>query len=151
MSNLVEQINDSLTSEIATALGATYSELDFIWDVSKNRFNQNEKRYGVRPMAMESTNQINKKYSVDQGFEVIVTTDYYNREDDESQRAAVFEVYDQMDIIIKNIHKKKAGLPSLVFNTMPFSVDEIEFLEDDGSTVAVLRAQFIINYRADLV
>lgn len=52
--NIVEQINDAITSKVSTILGGTYSQLQWIINPEKNNFKGNAKRYGVRPLAASS-------------------------------------------------------------------------------------------------
>ncbi len=137
-----------MESQIATVL-TEYSELDYKWDVEKNHFYQNKKRYGVRPLFADELNLINKKYAALQQFEIILTNEFVNQQTDEGLQAAIFELYDAASEVIKQLDKTKGGLPAIIFNINPFSIGEAEPL-DESDGVVVLRIQFTVQYRENL-
>ena len=145
MSTLVEQINDSITSLIATELGATYSELEYVLDVSQNAFDLTNKKYGVRPLFANSVEGVTKVYTLDQDFEIILTDEFVNSGvDDTAQREVAFSLYDKMSEIFKAIYLTKAGVPSIVLIVNSITMSEPEYLTDE---VAILRAIVRIKYR----
>ncbi len=149
MSNIVEQINDGLTSLIATELGATYSELDFVFDITRNNLRNSVKRYGVMPAFAANSITITKNYSADHEFQVILVERYVNKDKtDSGQKAKLFEMYDSMDTILKKIYLSKVGLPAIVLSVGDFILEAPEFIEEDK--VAVLRATLTVKYRQAL-
>lgn len=146
MSNLVEQINDSLTSILATEAGAGYEELDYIINISKNAWDRNKDRYGVRPLDASTAAGVTNVYTLDHDFEIILTSEYVNSGvDDVDQREKTFVLYDKMDEFYKAAYLRKAGLPSIVLYVSEIDMDEPEYLEDNQ--VVVLRASVTIKYR----
>jgi hypothetical protein len=144
--NIVEQINDGITTVITTTLGVTYSELSYLINVEKNNFKANTKRYGVRPLAANTTEGITRVYTVNHSFQVILTHDYFsNPSNDQDQRDKTFLLYDKLDEIMKNLFINKAGLPSIVLNIDSVSIAEPEYFDDEK--VLVLRADFNVKYR----
>lgn len=144
--NIVEQINDGVTSEVASALGAGYSELSYLLDVQKNNFKTNTKRYGVRPLSGSTASGVTRQYTLDHSFQVILTHDYFsNPSNDQDQRDKTFLLFDKLDEIMKNLFINKAGLPSIILNIDSVSIAEPEYFDEEK--VVVLRADFNIKYR----
>ncbi len=149
MSNTVEQINDGLKARVAAVLGATYSEMDYVLNVELNAFVGNEKRYGVRPLGGSATDGITAHYNAVQTFEIILTHDYVNRDDDTDQRAKSFLLFDAHDDLLKDILLKKAGVPSIVLSVESFNYPDPEFLDEEN--VAIQRMQLEVRYRQSLL
>ncbi len=146
MSNLVEQIADSMESQIALVIDGAYAELDYKFDVSKNDFFNNKQRYGVIPQGGATALSITKVYTVDQSFEVILTHDYINvNKTDEDQRRVTYELFDQLDEILKQLFRSKAGLPNVILNIGEFTISDVEFKEEES--LAVVRCQLLVTYR----
>lgn len=144
--NLVEQIVDSLNGELQIVLGADHNRLEYIYDVSKNSFTNNSKRYGVEVMSASSAATVTRAFTLDHIFKVIVTDNYFNKEEsDLDQRKVIFALYDKIDEITKRIYAKKIGLPSIVLFVSLDNIEEPEFIDEDN--VAVLKAIYTIKYR----
>lgn len=148
--NIVEQINDAMTSRIATVLGVNYQELNYIINVSKNNFKSNAKRYGVRPLAATTASTITRVYTLDHEFEVVLSHDYIpNPANDQDQRDKTFLLFDKMDEIFKDLFCSKAGLNNIILN-----IDEINMAEPEYSvaeSVVILRSKLRVKYRQALV
>lgn len=145
MSDLVKQINDGLETTVATVVDSDYALLDYKYDTAKNNFRNNKKRYAVIPLAGTSVNTITKVYSMIQQFEIIITNEYVNRDDDTAQRDVMFDLYDQADEIFKEVYRRPNGLSAIVLNIQNININDPEFFDD--SSVAVLRFQLGVTYR----
>lgn len=144
--NIVEQINDGITTVVTSSLGVGYSELSYLIDVEKNNYKSNTKRYGVRPLSGSTTSGITRNYTLDHSFQIILTHDYFsNPSNDQDQRDKTFLLLDKLDEIMKNLFINKAGLPSIVLNIDSVSIAEPEYFDEEK--VVVLRADFNIKYR----
>lgn len=149
MSDIVKQINDAFESTIATVLPSTYNELSYKLDVSKNSFLGNDKRYGVVPRQALPTDTIIKHYTMEHSFDVLLTHGFKNiTKDDGDQRLKTFELYTQMDEILKIAISSKLGLTSIITNIRDALIEEPLYLP--GEDVVVLRATLIIQYRQAL-
>lgn len=149
MANIVEQINDAMTSRISTVLGATYSELSYVINVEKNNFLGNKKRYGIRPMDSNTVSGLTRNYNMNQLFNVVLTHDYLNlSNNDTDQRDKTFVLYDQMDIIFKDLFLTRAGIPAIILNIEEINIDAPEYVE--ASSLIILAAQLTIKYRQPL-
>jgi hypothetical protein len=143
--NIIEQINDAIEVRVAAVLPAAYKELEYIQDVNKNGEFLNKQRYGVRPLAGEGINTITNSYTANQVFEVILTHDYVNQQDDSDQRAKMFLLLDEVDTILKDVIKSKVGLNSIVLKIDDFTIVETEFIEEES--LVVQRLQLTVQYR----
>lgn len=148
MSNYVQQIITNVKSEAATTLGSSYQELQFVYDVEKNNYRGAYLGYGVRPLEANTADGVVGAYTLDHGFELILTSNVA-RTDSDAEREDVLEVlYNKADEIFKALVNSKLGLASFVLNVFDPSISEPEFYDD--SKFVVLRMQFIIKYRSNL-
>lgn len=148
MATLVQDIVEAFESEIATELGATYSELIYKYDIEKNSFRTNDKRYGVIPLFAETVEGVLCHYTMDQTFQVVLTHGYVSGVDSSDKESKLFLLYDKMSEITKMAYSKKLGLSSTVLNINPVSIDDPEFLEENK--VVILRGNYVVRYRERL-
>lgn len=146
MSNLVQQIREGMESIVATEL-PTFSELKYKFDVEKNDFRNNANRYGVVPRDITEVEGTIRSVTVDQTFELVLTTDYTNRKTDDAQMTAIEALYDSMEEVYKLVSYRKAGLSGIV---LVVTLDTIEQEFFDENNVAVLRGNFIVKYRSSI-
>ena len=148
MSALVSNILTQTKSVISTELGATYQELPFIYDVSKNNLRRAEKAYGVRPLSALPTEGVTKVYTLDHDFEVILS-DTFARGDSDSQReTALNTMYDKADEIFKALIATKINLAATVLHVFGPTLSEPEFFDDNK--MVILRMQYTVKYRSTL-
>jgi len=148
VANLVEQIKDALITEITTAVGAGWSELDYVHNVELNNFRNQTKRFGVRPLGGIQVSGVTREYTIDQDFEVILTHDYVNIDGDANQVTQSLLLFDKMDDILVRVILNKVGLPTVIMNITGFTLDEPEFIE--SANLVVQRTRIIIRYRQSL-
>lgn len=147
--DIVQQITDGMTLEIATTLGATYKELPYIYDVAKNNFRTSKSRYGVRPLSTSEINGVVKATTHTQAFEVVLTEGYIESAigDSKIQQMALL-AFENMYTLYQQIVKSKAGIPNSVLLVGDLAISEPEILEEDK--VLILRASINILYRIEL-
>lgn len=148
MSNVVETIVNAFKSNVATNLGATYSELKYVFDVSQNNFKTNKKGYGVVPSSGETFSGVMTHYTMRQSFQVILTDDYVNKLGDSGQQTSLMSMYSKMDDIFVDVLNQKLGLGSTILLVESMTLEEPEFLDDNN--VIVLRSNFTVQYRKAL-
>lgn len=147
MSTIVKQIAEAIESRILAK--TSYRELDYKLDITKNTFKGNKKRYGVIPKAGSTVEGVNKVYTMDHGFEMILTTSYVNASNnDADQIAKTFDLYDKADIIFKDVFLSKAGLPTIILNIVGIGLAEPEYIGEHH--LIVLRSEFTVKYRNSL-
>lgn len=149
MTNLVEQINDGIESRISTVLGATFTKLDYVFDVERNQSKKNNKRYASRPLSATTVATINRAFTLDHDFEIILTQDYKEKnKTDLEQQQATMDLFSRMDDIYKDLYNTKIGLPSIVLNIPVISIAEPEYIEEHH--IVVLRGIVVVKYRNNL-
>ncbi len=145
MSDIVKDIVEAFESEVAIIL-PTYQELDFKYDVTKNNYFSNALRYGVVPSAGFNTPTTTKAVTITQTFTLILTNDYVNQNDtDSEQQESIFELYNRLNEVYTVVVANRLGLSSSVFNVEVSSIEAPLF--DDESKVAILNTDFLIQYR----
>jgi len=150
LSNIVEDINDSLLTEIAAAVGSTFKQLDYVHNVEKNQFRNQAKRFGVRPLGGVQVSGVTREYTIDQEFELVLTTDYLDRDGngDADQVAQSLLLFDKMDDILVRILRTKVGIPLIVMAVSGFTLDEPLFIEE--AKIVVQTTRVIVRYRQSL-
>lgn len=143
----VSTILTSLESQVATTLGASWSELEYVYDLEANTQSNNDYRYGIGASSGSSVSGTNKAVTVDFGFFVVLTRCFVNRSSDEKQRTILSEIYDKFEDINKNVFQKKLSNANILL-VSELSYDAPEIVGD--STIAV-RVNFTIKYRNQTV
>lgn len=146
--NLVEQIHTAIKSKVTTALGASYKELQFVFDVSKNSERGMASAYGVRPLAASNASGVTQHYTLDQQFEVILTGLAARTNSDSDKFTLIFSLYDKVDEIFNTCFLTKLGLPSIVMIVDSPNISEVEFF--DENQFIVLRFTMNIKYRRQI-
>lgn len=148
MSAHVTSILSGGLSTISSTLGASWKRLMDVYDVRKNVERVASKGYGMRPLeGVTPTEQVNRYYTLDQRFEVVLT-DVITRGDTDTQMStAIGTLYDKADEIFKAMIATKVGYPSAVLNCFSPYVSAPEIL---GEGVVIVRLQFTVKYRSAL-
>lgn len=149
MSDVVRTITSAIKSEISTELGANYSELGYVLDITKNSYRQNNNRYGVIPKVATQIDGVTRYATYSQEFEFVLTKGYGQSQiSDEKQRTAALDMFQLAHQIHKRLVDNKAGSPANVMNVNELVIEEPEYLTDEK--VAILRASVQITYRISL-
>jgi hypothetical protein len=138
----VSSILTSLENQIATTLGASWSELDYVYDLESNNSKNINNRYGVGTLAGDSVSGTTKAITVDFGFFVVLTKCMVNRSSDAKQRVVLSEIYDQFEEINKAVFQKKLNNANILL-VSELSYDEPEVIHNGLS----VKVNFIIKYR----
>jgi len=139
----ISSILTSLESEVATLLGADWSELEYIYDLNQNNSKTINNRYGVGALSGSSVEGTTKSVTVDFDFFVVLTKCFVNRASDEKQRTLLSEIYDKFETINSNIFQKKLNNANILL-VSDLSYDEPEVVDSNGLAVKV---NFTIKYR----
>jgi hypothetical protein len=142
MSN-VSSILTSLKNQVASTLGASWSELNYVYELSQNEFRGSDKRYGIGAESGTSVDGTNKAITIDMGFFVVLTRTFANRSSDSNERTVLSDIYDQFELININVFQKKLSNASVLL-VSELSYDSPEKV-DDG-TISV-RVSFIVKFR----
>lgn len=149
---LVTDVKNNILTRVALVLGADYSQLAYVNDVSQNKFKGASKRYGVLPGSANETSGTNQYVTLDHQFQVILTDSYQAGPDsqinDNLKAERINELQDKALAIYKDLatHKSLISASCLIINNL--SIESIEFLEDEK--VAVQRLNFNVKYRQQI-
>jgi len=139
----ISSILTSLESQISTTLGASWSELEYIYDLEANNTKSIDKRYGVGTLSGASVTGTTKAVTVDFDFFIVLTKSFVNRSSDEKQRTLLSEIYDEFEVINRNIFQKKLNNANILL-VSALSYDEPEIIDSNGIAVKV---NFTIKFR----
>ena len=137
----------SIKAQMATTLGASYSEIANLTEIEKNSFKGADKRYGVRATGADEVEGTLCHLTIDQEFEFTLTDGFYSnvKGSDTDKRAKTLALQDLATQVYTDIKANKAGRPDIVIHTFGLSKAEPEFLEENH--VVVVTASFTIKYR----
>lgn len=148
MSNVITTIFDNLKTVISSTVDASYKELKFVRELGKNDTRNLEKGWGLKFLDGPATDTITKAYSVDQGFELVLTRTNIRKNDETDVESAEKLLFDEAtDIMIPLIHNNIGATVGVSKVSAP-SFSEPELL-NDASFIA-LRVQFTVTYRQQL-
>lgn len=142
MSTIVGDILDAIKSTATTAVPSLIS-LRHILDIEKNSMRELGEGFGVRPLSATNAEGITRAYTMDQGFELILTKTTGRGIDESDTEIAYKKLYERGHIIFKAMLLTKIGLPSKVLAVFPPSMDE----PDIDQKRIVLRIQVVVKYR----
>jgi len=116
--------------------------------VEKNNLRDAKLAYGVRPLDAANAATLTRSYTLDHGFEVILTDTFARGDSDKQREDSLKVMYDKADEIFKNLVNHKINLASVVLDIQDPSLSEPEFLDD--SKFVILRMQYVVKYRSNL-
>lgn len=139
-------IFDGIKTIVAANAGATFQELAYVINVEKNDLRRIKNGYGVRYLEANPSDGVTRHYTLDQRFEIILTTSNPRKNDDSGLLSSTSTLYDLIDDIFKDLVNSKVGLPSLVLLVYQPTISEPEYLNDND--FIVLRHQVTVKYRS---
>jgi len=132
-----------------TALMPTYSQLKYEYEINKNSEKGLSKGFGFIPKSANFKEGSAMGFTtMEHNFQLILTTDFFNKDCDEAQANAMQDLYAQAHGILKDLQKKSITLPNSGYRVLLISgigFEDPEINEDNTSTT--LRANFLITYR----
>lgn len=145
MSAVVSDIVTGIRAVASNALGASWQELRYWYEIDKNDIRTAALAYNARPLGAIPVDGAMKFYTVDQTFELILTDVITRGLGDSERETALLQLYDKADEIFKDLHNTKVnGTAGVLLVSQP-SLAEPEFLDD--KKIIVLRMQFVVKYR----
>lgn len=145
MSAIVSDILTNVSSQAATTLGATWQELQYVHDVTRNHERNLKMAYGVRPLSgVPAPESINRYYTMDHGFEIVLTDSIARQDSDTPVRTSIGTLYNKADELFKALVNTKISLPTTVLFISSPTIPEPEVIP--GKAV-VVRVQFVVKYR----
>lgn len=147
MSAVVTSIFNAVTSTVTTALGAEYKQLRNIFAIEENDLRVINKAYAVRHGETSNAEGINRVYTMDQRFEVVIVNRAGTRDDDAATQAIFNNLYDKADDILRLAFSSKLGLSSVILNVDSPAISQPQLLENDA---AVIILSFNVKYRKSI-
>lgn len=146
MAAIVSDIISGSRTVIANALGAGWQTLRH-WYTSPelNDIRSAKQAYNVRPLGAISVDGVNRYYTVDQTFEVILTDTMARIGSDTELETALLTLYNKADEIFKAMHNSKVNGTAGVLLVAEPSLSEPEFFNDNK--LILLRLQYVVKYR----
>lgn len=143
---IVEELIAAIKALIPGLTGHT--QLPYEYEIDLNSDRDYEKRFGFIPQnAIFSEGRALGFTTMDHTFQLILTDDYQNMDDDTAQNSKLMDLYTVAQDVLKELQKSRLVLPTpgnRVLLISGQSFDEPEF-SGDNSTV-VLRLNFNIQY-----
>lgn len=141
ISDLVTNIKNIVSS----VLGQNYAELPFGYDITQNSKIVGRKGYAVLPLGTNEVESINRAFTIDQTYEIILNDVFLpSSTNDSSKRIAIITLYDLMCDIYKELVIQKAGY-SQTLNIYNMTIGDPETYED--SDFVTLRMKVSIKHR----
>ena len=144
---------NTILAGIETRLAAvltTFTQLSHVLNISRQSFANDNDYYGVYPSAAVEVEGVHTAYTVRQTFNVVLTRGYITSAQGDSGIVTIIEdLYDSMHDVFVDLHKQKAGAPSVVMVVNNRSIEDHEVLEDQK--IVVLRGSIDILYRVSLL
>ena len=114
---------------IQATLGASYSELNHVYDIQRNSFEQAAKRWGVvieqAPEVDGNTRELTQRIT----FSLLLTDEFKHSEmDDLGLRTQAIEMFDNMAVLFKALIVQKAG-GTYVSQVSDFSIVRVSVIE----------------------
>lgn len=146
--NIVGEIISEVKATLA-ALLPEYSQLPYEHDLSKNSEQNLSKKYGfiARDADFKEGSALGFT-TMEHNFQLILTTDYFNKDCDDAQSNALNQLYAEVHGILKDLQKKSITLPTSGYRVLLISgigFETPEHIDDNG--VIILRSNFLITYR----
>lgn len=148
MANTISTIFDNLKAQVAATVDASFLQLTHPRQLEKNDSRVLTKGWGLRFLDGPSTDTITKAYTIDQGFELILTRTNLRQENEVQVEDAEKLLFDEATDIMLPLINTNIGLTVGVSKVSAPSFSEPE-LVNDASFVA-LRVQFTVTYRQQL-
>lgn len=144
MASIVEDIVTQMKAQIATEIPGR-SESRYVWSLETNSYRTNKDLFAVRPLGGSSVPGTNKTITIDQTFEVVLSTEFKNKGDnDASLQDAIFALHQDVEILYRFAYQRKFNIQRvLVVNSVEIAEADI----DNGNNIVSISSRFNIKYR----
>jgi hypothetical protein len=145
---IVKEIVEETKLTIAGLL-PDFSALPYERDIEKNSERELSKRYGFIPLDANFKEGSALGFTtMEHNFQLILTDDYQNKDDETAQFNAEQNLYAKAHMILKDIQKSRVTLPTSGYRVLLISGIGFDAPEHfDENSVVVLRANFLYTYR----
>jgi hypothetical protein len=148
MATTVSTIFDNFKALIVSNLPADFQELPFPRTIDLNDVRRLDKGYALRLLDGPFTDTLTKAYTIDQGFEILLTRTNPRQLDEAEVENAEKFLFDAATDILIDVINKKANTPGIVLKVDQPSFGEPELVHN--SEFVLLRVRVTITYRQQL-
>lgn len=148
MSDSIKQIREAIEGRMI-ALPDGFIKLENKFDLEKNNFNNESKRFGVIAKDGDNAHAIMRYLTVSRVFEITLANKFvstFNGDDNQQAVGDILESY--MEDVILDLTLSKLGLPALVLDIQYSSNDEID--HETIENLAILKFNINIEYRKQI-
>lgn len=146
--DIVKEIIEE-TKQTVSGLLPEFNRLDYEYDVEKNADTRLGKRFGFIPAVANFKEGSALGFTtMEHTFQLILTNEYKNKDDDSAQASALEELYSAAHSVLKSLQKKPLTLPTAGYRVLlvsGISFEEPEYFNENETVI--LRANFLYTYR----
>jgi len=147
--DIIERIITGGKGIISTEL-TDYKQLDYEYNLEANSNIKKAKGFGLIVGGGDESGATRFQFvTPSQLFQVILTREFNNQDDESQQRTRINEVYEAMHDLLKLFVRSKMGVVPSVTGCVDIvnfnSFDDLDFIDDN--TVIVLRLNLLVSYR----
>jgi len=146
VANIVNEITEALKMQIGTAL-PTRSESRYKWSLENNSFKTNSNLYCLRPGSASSVAGTNRTITIDQTFDLILSTEFKNKGDnDTALNDAIFSLYEDHETVYKLWFQRNLNISRvLVVDSVALTEPDI----DNENNIVSITSSFNVKYRTE--
>ena len=149
MSDAIKTIREAIEGRIE-ALPNGFTKLDNKFNLEKNNFKNEDKRYGVIALSGNASDvTIIKHITIDRTFGITLCNKFKGQVNKDEQQEEISDLLEnEMNTEILDLSASKLGLPNTVLNVNFSDNDAVEFEEVEN--LAILRFNIIVTFRQKL-
>ena len=146
MPNIVLDITNQMIAQVQATLPAR-SESKYIWSIDANSYRTNKNIFCVRPGSAINVLGTNRTVTLDQSFEILLSTEFKNKADnDTSLDDAIFALYEDHEKLYPLMFQRNFNIPRvLVVNQVELDAPDI----DNDNNIVSITARFTVKYRTE--
>ena len=144
MASIVQDIVTQMKAQIAENIPSR-GESRYVWSLESNSYKTNRDLFAVRPLGASSVAGTNKTITLDQDFEVVLSTQFQNKGDnDASLQEAIFALHQDAETLYRFAYQRKFNIDRvLVVNSVEIAEADI----DNENNIVSVASRFNIKYR----
>lgn len=148
MSESIKTIREAINGQIEAV--TDFVKLDNKFDLEKNNFSNEIKRYGVIARdGARADSSLLRHLTIDRNFEITLCNKFISTMNKDEQQEAIGDILENaMELISENLESTKAGLPKLVLSINFASNDSVVY--DEIENLAILRFIVTVQFRKQI-
>ena len=143
----MSSVQTDILTAIETRVNATlptYSRLRYTYNLEANDYRGSKLAYGIGAGSGSQVEGATKSITMDQVFFVVLTGTFGGRSNDSDERTALKTVYDDLEVLYRDLFQSKIGIPASVFLVSELALDDPELIAEN---VISVKANFTIKHR----